>query len=83
FSKIHTTQKKAHIILVGMKNIEMQLSSKQFLRVHRQYIVNLQHVEMVKQAEIQLSGNNTIPVSSAYKEALLSNLVGNNLLKRN
>lgn len=83
FSKIHTTQKKAHIILVGMKNIEMQLSYKQFLRVHRQYIVNLQHVELVKQAEIQLSGNTVIPVSSAYKEVLLSNLVEKTLLKRN
>lgn len=83
FSKIHTVQKKAHIILVGMKNIEMQLSTKIFLRVHRQYIVNLQHIEMVKQAEIQLTGNNMIPISNSFKEVLLNNLVEKTLLKRN
>ena len=45
FSKIISTGQKSHIVLISLKNIEKQLPAKIFMRVHKQYIVNLLHIE--------------------------------------
>ncbi|WP_124981040.1 LytTR family transcriptional regulator [Nonlabens xiamenensis] len=41
-----------------------------FVRTHRSYIVNSQHVSYVNTSQLQLSDGSWIPVSKSYKEAL-------------
>ncbi len=82
FSKIYTTDKKNIIMLVGLKNAEAQLQEKQFIRVHKQYLVNTQHINQVLTNEIILSNQESIPLSSAYKQALNDSFIKKDLLKR-
>jgi two-component system LytT family response regulator len=50
--------------------------------VHKQYIVNLLHIIAIAAADIKLSGNVTIPLSSAHRQALLDNVVAKKTLTR-
>ena len=83
FSRIHTAQNKSYIILVGMKNLESQLPAEKFFRVHKQFIVNLQHISSVTQSHILLTDELEIPVSNSYKQSFQDLVIQKNLLTRN
>lgn len=71
FSKLHTQNRK-HLTLVSLKNIESQLPAADFMRIHKQYIINLRHmVSLSSEGEVQLSSGHNLPVGDMYKAALL------------
>jgi DNA-binding LytR/AlgR family response regulator len=82
FSKIITTQQKTHFVLVSLKNLEKQLPEKLFIRVHKQYIINLLHIINITATDIKLNNNVSVPVSGAYRQSLLDNLVDKKTLTR-
>jgi DNA-binding LytR/AlgR family response regulator len=82
FSKIYTQDQKTLVMLVGLKNAETQLQSKQFIRVHKQYLVNTEHISQVLANEIILSNKVSIPLSNAYKQLLNDTVIDKQLLKR-
>lgn len=82
FSKIYTQDQKTLVMLVGLKNAETQLQSKQFIRVHKQYLVNTEHISQVLANEIILSNKASIPLSNAYKQLLNDTVIDKQLLKR-
>lgn len=82
FSKIYTVQQKTHLVLIGLKNLEKQLPSDLFLRVHKQYIVNILHIKNISAVDIRLSNNSVLPVSIAYKQTLQDNLINKKSLTR-
>jgi two-component system LytT family response regulator len=82
FSKIITTQQKTHFVLISLKNLEKQLPEKMFMRVHKQYIINILHVQNISVSDIKLTSNDIIPVSIAYKQSLLDNVVNKKSLTR-
>lgn len=54
--------------LMTLKGLEEQLSDKQFMRVHRSYIVNLNRIEAIERSGI-LVKSVSIPVADKYKDA--------------
>lgn len=82
FSKVHTIQNKKYVVLVNLKNIEKQLSGKVFKRIHKQFVVNIKHVETIGGTEITLTDQQSIPFSNSYKQELLDSIVKKSLLKR-
>ncbi|MEO6305567.1 MAG: LytTR family DNA-binding domain-containing protein, partial [Bacteroidia bacterium] len=82
FSKIYTIQNKKHVILISLKNIAEQLPEKLFKRVHKQYMINMQHVVSIAATDIVLTNHNTVPLSNAYKQELMDVLVEKKTLKR-
>lgn len=72
FSRIRTVQNKKHITLVSLKKIESQLPPKDFMRVQKQFIINLNHIiSIASNGDIILTGDNSVPLSSIYKNALM------------
>ncbi|WP_462221473.1 LytR/AlgR family response regulator transcription factor [Ferruginibacter sp.] len=72
FSRLQMLQQKKHITLVSLKNMEEQLPAEQFMRVHKQFIINLHHITAITaEGEIKLIGGEIIPVGAAYKANLL------------
>jgi two-component system, LytTR family, response regulator LytT len=59
---------KPVISLNSMKALESRLPEKMFMRVHRSFIVNLNHVELVERSRI-IFGKTAIPISEGYKDA--------------
>jgi two-component system LytT family response regulator len=82
FSRINVTGQKSHMVLISLKNLEKQLPEKIFMRVHKQYIVNLLHVKNITVSDIKLSNNIIVPLSSAYKQLLQDNLITKKTLTR-
>lgn len=56
--------------LMSMKAMEELLPNKQFMRVHRSYIINLDQIESVSRNVVQIKSHR-IPVSDNYKEQFL------------
>jgi two-component system LytT family response regulator len=72
FSKIHT-DKDRHITLVNLKNLERQLPSA-FIRVHKQFIININQVATVTSYDISLNNGFVVPLSVVNRQELLERI---------
>lgn len=77
---IHTI-KKRHMVLTSMKAACQRLPEERFMRVHRSYIVHLQHVTALEGASLHI-GEVNVPVSKQYREVVYQKVIGDNLWKR-
>jgi two-component system, LytTR family, response regulator LytT len=69
YVKVHTKE-KVHVANSTMKNIEDKLKmKKQFIRIHRSFIINLNYLKNFDSESCYLSGN-IIPIGNKYKAAL-------------
>lgn len=68
YIKIYLTNDKPIMTLLTMKDIEEQLPSDKFMRVHRSFIVNLEKVKIIERNCIIFDEKVYIPVSKQYKE---------------
>ncbi len=71
YLKIHLKQQKPLVVRLTMKAIMEKLPAKQFVRVHRSYIVALSKVESIRNKVIQINGEE-IPVSNSYEAHFLT-----------
>jgi len=55
--------------LQNLKQFESKLPEDIFIRVHRSYIVSLNHIDSISRNEISIASHYTIPVGNAYKQA--------------
>lgn len=68
YLKIHISGKNPIVARMTMKNITEKLPSKEFIRVHRSYIVPFSRIETVRNKVITLAGKE-IPIGISYEEA--------------
>lgn len=73
YLKIHILGKNPIVARMTMKNIAEKLPSKEFIRVHRSYIVPFSRIEAVRNKTLFLAGKE-IPIGSSYEEMLNSML---------
>ena len=73
YLKVHTPDYSL-ITHQTMNDIEKLLPSRQFIRVHKSYIVALRQIRSIYGNSIEL-GKTTIPIGISYKDAVM-NLVG-------
>ncbi len=81
FSRLHTIQNKKHVTLVSLKSIEAYLENQNFMRVHKQYIINLKHIVSLSNGEVVLIGGQAVPVSINHKAQLME-IINKNILAR-
>lgn len=77
YIKIHLINSKPVMTQLSLKNIEEQLPSDRFMRVHRSFIVNLKKVSVIERNRIIFDGNVYIPISDQYKEKFQEYIDGN------
>ena len=82
FSKIFTVDDKRHITLVSLKNLEMQLPASRFSRIHKQYIVNHNHITAISADELVVNGKYTLPLSQSLRQSLLDKVVNKKIVTR-
>ncbi|MEP1088359.1 LytTR family DNA-binding domain-containing protein [Algoriphagus sp.] len=71
YVKVHLLSKPNPLLsLTSLKSMEELLPAEKFMRVHRSYIVALDHIDSVSKNVIQI-GQNHISVSDNYKEGFL------------
>ena len=69
YLKIHTRDSKL-MTLQTMNEMEKMLPLKQFIRVHKSYIVALAHIKSIYGNSIEIE-NVTIPIGNNYKEKVM------------
>ncbi|QIL74654.1 LytR/AlgR family response regulator transcription factor [Hymenobacter sp. HDW8] len=69
YVKVHRRSEARPLLsLLSLKALEERLPARQFMRIHRSYIVGLQHITAIGRGTVQI-GAETIPVSDGYREA--------------
>ena len=69
YLKIHLRNQAPVVVRLTMKALMEMLNEKEFLRVHRSYIVSIRQIETVKQKIITIAGEE-IPVGKNYEDDL-------------
>ncbi|MDO7876837.1 LytTR family DNA-binding domain-containing protein [Hymenobacter sp. ASUV-10] len=68
YVKVHlVSQPRPLLSLTSLRSMEEKLPSRQFMRIHRSYIVGLNHIQAVGRGTVQIKGE-TLPVSDGYRE---------------
>jgi two-component system, LytTR family, response regulator len=75
YISLHTSKFKL-LTLQTMKKLEAFLLPYQFVRVHKSYIVSLQHLDSLDKHTIYIN-NIEIPISDSYRENLRNFLAAN------
>ncbi|MET0572685.1 MAG: LytTR family DNA-binding domain-containing protein [Pedobacter agri] len=81
FSKLFTSNDK-HVILVSLKNLEKQLPEDIFTRVHKQYIININHIATLTNHEVHLDFNFIVPISASNRQELMEKSIEKKILSR-
>jgi two-component system LytT family response regulator len=72
------TQKGKYVTLLYLKNLEENLDSRSFIRVHKSYIVSIDRIEGIEGNEIFIQSHR-IPISRNYREQVIQRVVANKL----
>ncbi len=72
YIKIHTSGKKL-LIKQTLTAFEIELPAKDFLRIHRSYIVNLNHITAYTAQDIEI-GSVELPIGISYRQKVFERL---------
>ncbi|MFL9485065.1 LytR/AlgR family response regulator transcription factor [Chitinophagaceae bacterium LWZ2-11] len=77
---VHTLAKKL-MVLLTFKSIEESLPAKDFMRIHKSYIINLNQVEVIESSYVQIN-KKQLPISRKLKDDVLKQVTARNLLSK-
>lgn len=74
YLKIHVTNTSKPILtLMNFKDLQNKISTDQFLRVHKSYLINVIHIKAVQKSKI-LIDDIRIPIGDSYKTEIYAKL---------
>ena len=74
YTRIHTADGKHYMVSKTLGDIQEVLEERNFLRIHRQYLINLDHIKKYVRGEgnyVIMSNDQSIPVARNQKERLI------------
>lgn len=74
YTKVWATEKRQYLLTRTLKEVAEVLDQRYFLRVHRQFVINLDQIKMFMKGEgcyLVMTNNSTIPVARQQKEKLV------------
>ena len=72
YIKIHTSQKTI-VARETITNIEIRLPNKQFLRIHRSFLISISKIESFTNEYVEMH-KNALPISRSYRKKVLEKL---------
>lgn len=71
YLRIHLLgQSKPVVVLLSMKKMEERLMGRDFMRIHKSYIINLHHIAEINKSRVILDNQVDIPIGESYRERL-------------
>jgi DNA-binding LytR/AlgR family response regulator len=64
---VHTSDGKRIMTLISLTKMLAKLGSPDFVRVHKSFIVNVHHIQLIQQNRITI-GEREIPISNTYRD---------------
>ncbi|WP_413511759.1 LytR/AlgR family response regulator transcription factor [Myroides odoratus] len=80
YVRIHLDQ-KSYVIHQTMVALEELLSKEHFFRIHKSYLINVNHISSISSNKIVIN-NTQLPLARLRKEALLNTIIYKNLLNK-
>ncbi|WP_424962861.1 LytR/AlgR family response regulator transcription factor [Ekhidna sp.] len=75
YSTVYTRNGKKYVLRMSMGDVQEKLPPGDFMRIHRKYTVNLNHVTSIDtQDNMIMLGEVELPISRSHKEELLQKL---------
>ncbi len=75
YSKIHTLNNKTYTISKNLKEVEEQLNSTMFFRVHKSYLINLEHIKKLSPSKdggtVMMSNDAVLEIARSRKALFL------------
>ncbi len=74
YTRIHTVDGNQYMVAKTLGDIQEVLEERNFLRIHRQYLINLDHIKKYVRGEgnyVIMTNNQSIPVARNQKEKLI------------
>jgi len=72
YVKIHYTNGTHLMVRISMKGIEQKLPPKQFVRIHKSYIISVAQISSIRKNAVFLNKDIELPLSEPYRDLLLS-----------
>ncbi len=69
YVRLHLNDGTKLVTLFRLKNMESALPTDMFMRVHRSYIINTNHISSYTKGRIFLDTDDYVPIGDSYKEA--------------
>jgi DNA-binding LytR/AlgR family response regulator len=74
YIKIYTTKNvKPVITLNSLKNLQQNLPSDRFSRIHKSYIVGLDHIKSINKTQVIIN-DKYIPIGESYKNFFMTKM---------
>jgi DNA-binding LytR/AlgR family response regulator len=67
--KIHSQHEKPLMVLDKLTDLQNKLPQKQFIRIHKSFIVNVSHIQKIEGNMIKIE-DKIIPISATFKPNL-------------
>jgi DNA-binding LytR/AlgR family response regulator len=78
---IYTTHEK-HIVYITLKEILSTLPEKQFERIHKSIIVNLDRIKSIEGSKVVVEDQTKLPIGNSYRDGFLSRISKNLVRKK-
>lgn len=83
YIKIHFKEGKPVMTYMSVKLMSESLPAKNFMRIHRSYIIALDSIAMVRRGEVELTDGTVLPISASYKDDLQKFINDKSVSRRN
>jgi DNA-binding LytR/AlgR family response regulator len=70
YIQIHTVDGK-HMTYLKMKDIEDHLPKPLFARIHRSFLINVNHVKIIERAQVKMENGDSLTMGDYYKQKFL------------
>ena len=71
YTQVYTSKKSKPIItLQNLKTFSERLPAKNFVRIHRSYIISLNHIDSITRKEVEIA-EKILPIGNSYRNNLL------------
>jgi DNA-binding LytR/AlgR family response regulator len=68
YLKIHLSSGKLYLTRMTMKGILSKLPEKEFIRIHKSFIVPFDKIQSVRNKAVQLKGGKELPIGASFEE---------------
>ena len=72
YCKLYTSTDN-HTLVLNLKQLEERISNPKFARIHRSFLINLDHVDSLEVSHLTVQGI-SLPISASYREELIKRL---------
>lgn len=77
YTRIHYHD-RIEMVAVSLKKIESQLKTFSFIRIHRSYLINIQHLlHYNSKYQVEMSNNQTLPISRRMADDFRKTIIQN------